>query len=338
MTTIDTALPTAISSAPQPPQFPTARPGMGFNEASAAVVDYLKSVVPMGFWAVTRFDGLRQLYLEVRDDSYGLDAGGSHLWEDSFCVNMVAGKTPRIAPDAMAIPEYAASGIAGQINIGAYVGIPITRADGELFGTLCGLDPAPRSDEMLQHGPLLDILGMLLSTILETDLERTRQARLLERAEAAAESDQMTGLFNRRGWDRYMEIEEARFRRFGDPGAVLVIDLDGLKEVNDTLGHQAGDELIRLAASVIHETIRDCDIAARLGGDEFGIIATNVVPADCDLLVSRILAGFENTGVSASVGHAPYTVVAGFPGAFAVADEAMYAEKQRRRAARLAAR
>jgi len=190
---------------------------------------------------------------------------------------------------------------------------------------------------MLQHGPLLEILGMLLPTILDADLERTRQARLLERAEAAAESDQMTGLFDRRGWDRYMEIEEARFRRFGDPGAVLVIDLDGLKEVNDTLGHQAGDELIELAASVIRETIRDCDIAARLGGDEFGIIATNVVPADCDVLVSRIFAGFRDTGVSASIGHAPYTVVAGFPGAFAVADEAMYAEKQRHRAARVAA-
>jgi len=106
---------------------------MGFDEASAAVVDYLKSFLPMGFWAVTRFDGLRQLYLEVRDDSYGLGPGGSHLWEDSFCINMVTGMTPQIAPDAMAIPEYAASCVAAQIDIGAYVGIPITRADGELF-------------------------------------------------------------------------------------------------------------------------------------------------------------------------------------------------------------
>ena len=338
MTTIETAPTTPISRAPGPVQFPSARPGMGFNEASAAVVDYLKSFLPMGFWAVTRFDGLRQLYLEVRDDSYGLGPGGSHLWDDSFCINMVAGTTPRIAPDAMAIPEYAASGVAGQINIGAYVGIPITHANGELFGTLCGLDTAPRSDEFLQHGPLLDILGMLLSTILDADLERTRQARLIERAEMAAESDPLTGLFNRRGWDRYMEIEEARFRRFGDPGAVMVIDLDGLQEVNDTHGHQAGGEMIKLAASVIRDTIRDCDIAARLGGDEFGIIASNVVPADGDVLVSRILTGFHDSGVSASIGHAPYTVVAGFPGAFAEADEAMYAEKQRRRSARSAAR
>ena len=140
---------------------------------------------------------------------------------------------------------------------------------------------------MLKHGPLLNILGMLLSTILDADLERTRQARLLERAEMAAESDPMTGLFNRRGWDRYMEIEEARFRRFGDPGAVLVVDLDGLKEVNDTLGHQAGDELITLAASGIRDTICDGDVAARLGGDEFGIIASNAVPTDCDQLVAR---------------------------------------------------
>jgi len=320
-----------------PPTFPTARPGMGFEEASAAVVEYLKSVLPMGFWAVTRYDGERQLYLEVRDDAYGLGPGGSHLWEDSFCTNMVAGTTPRIAPDAMSIPEYAAAGVAEQIDIGAYVGIPITHADGELFGTLCGLDPARQSDDMLQHAPLLDILGMLLSTILAADLDRTRQARELERAEMAAESDQLTGLFNRRGWDRYMEIEEARFRRFGDPGAVIVIDLDGLKKVNDTQGHQAGDELIKQAAHVISECVRDTDVAARLGGDEFGVIAGNAVPSDCDALVSRILDGFHSAGVSGSIGHAAYTVVAGFPGAFAAADEAMYAEKKRRRAARAAA-
>lgn len=312
--------------------FPSARPGMGFDEASAAVVDYLKSVLPLGFWAVTRYDGVRQLYLEVRDDAYGLGPGGSHLWEDSMCINMVAGTTSRIAPDAMAVPEYAAAGVAQQIDIGAYIGIPIVRADGELFGTLCGLDPAPQSEELLQqHAPLLDILGMLLSTILDADLERTRQARALERAELAAESDQLTGLLNRRGWDRYTEIEESRFQRFGDPGAVVVIDLDRLKEVNDSQGHAAGDELIKLAARVIRDTVRDSDVVARLGGDEFGIIVSNAVPEECQRLIDRIVANFQEAGVSGSIGHAPYTVVAGFPGAFAAADAAMYEHKQRRR-------
>ncbi len=319
------------SDTPPVVSFPTTRPGMGFDEASAAVVDYLKSVLPLGFWAVTRYDGVRQLYLEVRDDAYGLGPGGSHLWNDSFCINMVAGRAPRIAPDAMAVPEYASAGVAQQIDIGAYVGIPIVQADGELFGTLCGLDPAAQSDELMQHAPLLEILGMLLSTILDADLERTRQARALERAEMAAESDKLTGLFNRRGWERYMAIEESRFRRFGDPGAVVVIDLDRLKEVNDTLGHAAGDELIKTAGRVILQTVRDSDIVARLGGDEFGIIASNMVPEQCERLVERIIAGFQQAGVSGSIGHAPYTVVAGFPGAFAEADAAMYEQKKLRR-------
>ncbi|CAN5590322.1 hypothetical protein BH23ACT3_BH23ACT3_05870 [soil metagenome] len=321
----------APTPAPTPAPFPAVGPGMGFAEMSSLVVDYLKGVLPMGFWAVTRYDGERQLYLEVRDDSYGLAAGGSHQWEDSFCINMAAGRSPQIAPDAMAVPEYARSGVARQIDIGSYVGIPIHRSDGELFGTLCGLDPSVRSEEMLQHAPLLQLLSTLLSTILEADLHRTQIERDLERAELAAETDQLTGLFNRRGWDRYIELEEARFRRFGDPGSVIVVDLDRLKVINDTDGHQAGDRYIFRAAEALVEAVRSSDVVARLGGDEFGVIAMNVGPAETEQLVDRIMASFEHFGVAGSVGHAPYTIVAGFPGAFEAADAAMYEEKLRRR-------
>lgn len=199
---------------------------MDFHEASAAVVDYLKVALPMGFWAVTRYDGDRQLYLEVRDDVYGFEAGGSHRWEDSFCVHMAAGRAPQIAPDAMAIPAYASAGVAKAIDIGSYVGIPIERGDGELFGTLCGLDPEPRSADLAEQAPLLRLLSMLLAAILDADLQRTEQAKALEWAELAAETDAMTGLLNRRGWDRYIALEEARYRRFGDPGSVIIVDLD----------------------------------------------------------------------------------------------------------------
>ena len=183
---------------------------VNFDEASARVVEYLQTVIPMGFWAVTRFDGERQVYLEVRDSAYGLAAGGSHRWEDSFCINMVAGRTPQIAPDAKAIPEYAAAGVSEQISIGAYIGMPINRADGSLFGTLCGLNPTKMALDIAAHEPLLQLLATLLSTILEADLERTQQARKLEEAEKLADTDQLTGLLNRRGWDRHLELEEAR--------------------------------------------------------------------------------------------------------------------------------
>jgi diguanylate cyclase (GGDEF)-like protein len=316
-----------------PAPFPVAAAGTDFDEASAAVVDYLKATLPMGFWAVTRYDGERQLYLEVRDDAYGLAAGGSHRWEDSFCVNMVKGEAPQIAPDAMAVPVYATAGVASAIDIGAYIGIPINRPDGELFGTLCGLDPHKQGPELVAHAPLLQLLSVLLSTILEADLLRTEQVRKLEWAELAAETDPMTGLLNRRGWDRYMELEEARYQRFGDPGGVIVIDLDGLKEVNDNGGHAAGDRYIRAAGQALEASVRTGDVAARLGGDEFGVIAGDLGPDGFDLLVQRILASFDAVGVAGSIGHAPYTVVAGFPGAFASADAAMYVEKARRRGA-----
>lgn len=309
----------------------------GFAEASAAVVSFLKSKLPLGFWAVTRYDGDNQVYLEVRDSAYGLTAGGSHRWKESFCANMVAGTTPRVAPDAMAIPQYSGAGVAQQLRIGAYVGVPIVDDEGELFGTLCGLDPERQSDALEEHALLLDLLGTLLSSVLAFDLDRAHHQRALERAELESASDELTGLLNRRGWERYVEIEEARLRRFGDPVAVVIIDLDGLKQVNDTRGHDAGDELLRRAADVIRQSIRDSDIAARLGGDEFGIIARDVTASQCDAFVGRILHGFDEAGVSASIGYAPCTVADGLSAASHAADEAMYAQKRRWRAGRLSA-
>ena len=173
---------------------------------------------------------------------------------------------------------------------------------------------------------------MLLSVILDADLERTRQARARERAEMAAESDPLTGLFNRRDWDRYMANEESRSRRFGDPGAVVVIELDSLKAVNATLGQAAGHELIKAAGRVLLDTVSGSDIVARLGGGEFGVIASKVVPEQCEHLVDRIVTGFEQAGVSGSIGHLPYTIAAGFLGAFADAGAAMYEQKLRRQA------
>lgn len=303
---------------------------MGFDEISAAVVDYLKVVLPLGFWAVTRFDGVRQLYLEVRDDAYGLSAGDSHLWNDSMCIEMVAGRAPRIAPDARAIPSYASARISSQIDIGAYVGIPIVLPDGELFGTLCGFDPVAQSTQLLSHAPWLEILGLLLSAILDADLERTRQARLLERADMTAEADRLTGMFTQQSWGRYMASEEPRLRRFGDAVVVILIDLDRRKSIHGATGHAAGDELIDSAAKVLRNLVRNGDFVARLAGDEFGIIMSNVVPERCDRLVDRIATGFQQAGVPGTIGHAPYTMAAGFRGAITDAIAGMYERKLRR--------
>ena len=174
---------------------------------------------------------------------------------------MVSGAAPRIAPDVAHTPGYADLVAAVPIAVGAYVGTPIATPDGELFGTVCGLDPHAQPEEMTELQPLLDLLSSLLSAVLAGDLHATAAARELELARREADLDVLTGLLNRRGWDRYIQVEEERFRKFGDLACVVVLDLDHLKIVNDTRGHEAGDRYIQRAAQVLAEVVRQGDVA-----------------------------------------------------------------------------
>lgn len=79
--------------------------------------------------------------------------------------------------------------------------------------------PERQDESLAQHQPLLTMFGGLLSMVLAADLARTELEREREKISAQAHTDQLTGLLNRRGWDRAVASEEARFQRFGDPGA-----------------------------------------------------------------------------------------------------------------------
>lgn len=89
--------------------------------------------------------------------------------------------------------------------------------------------------------------------------------------------DDLTGLRNRRGFFLLAEQQRRQVARSGDPAFIVFVDVDGLKDVNDTLGHEAGDQLLRQAARVLQATFRDADIIARLGGDEFCVLAVDGV-------------------------------------------------------------
>lgn len=303
-----------------------------FDEACALVIDFLRTAVPMGFWSVTRHIDGKQLYVAVQDSVYGKVPGDSHAWSDSMCQHMVNGAGPQIAPDVDQVPAYASAGVRSEVAIGAYVGLPLMEGEDQMFGTLCGLDPVSQSAALTQHGPLLQMLAQLLSTILQADQQRTEAQRMAERSANEAETDMMTGLYNRRGWERFLQAEEARYRRFGESGSVIILDLDSLKLVNDRYGHEFGDEHIRQAARTIRETTRASDIVARLGGDEFGILANQTDSAQAQALVDRLQEQLDRVGTPGSLGHAPYTIISGFPGAWQTADLAMYEQKKARRA------
>jgi diguanylate cyclase (GGDEF)-like protein len=308
-------------------------PPKAFDTACRMVVDYLAQVVPLDAWVVTRVADGQQTMLVTADSGYGLVPGLSTPWTSSMCQYMVAGAAPRIVPDTREVPDLAriASDAAAQgMSVGTYVGTPIVTRDGTLFGTVVGMNREPVDPGLVREEPLLDLLSSLLSSVLEADTAAVDSARALERAVSDAETDPLTGLLNRRGWERWLEREDDRFRRFGDPASVVTLDLDGLKTVNDTEGHDAGDRHLRHCAAVLRSTIRSTDPLARLGGDEFALVA-QVGLEDTENLVHRLREALDEAGVPCSIGAAPFTVSGGFPGACAEADAAMYEDKRARR-------
>jgi len=303
-----------------------------FSSATKATLQHLRESFGFGLWMVTRTEGDDWIVLDVHDGHYGTRPGAVLKWSDSFCTHMVRGNGPRIAPIVDDVKTYRDTPIASRLKIGAYVGVPLTRADGSLFGTLCAIDPEPQSDDIRQAQKSIELMADLLSSLLHTELALADTTRRSERAEAEAARDGLTSLYNRRGWDQLLDREEDRSRRYGNPAVVIMIDLDDLKTVNDTQGHEAGDRLIKMTADTMRRVTRQNDILARLGGDEFAILGIECNPEGTEKFVKRLRAGLSAAGIKASLGYANRHPETGLRVAAREADTRMYAEKRQRRA------
>jgi diguanylate cyclase (GGDEF)-like protein len=131
-----------------------------------------------------------------------------------------------------------------------------------------------------------------------------RNAQLYEDLRSQVDKDSLTGVLNHRAFYERLEQELARAVRSETQVAVMVVDLDDFKALNDTRGHVAGDQALRRVAAAISSTCRAVDIPGRLGGDEFAIILPDI-DADLDALAGRLLDAIgTQTGLHASVGVA----------------------------------
>lgn len=302
-----------------------------FEAASRATLAYLHQRLGFDLWMMTRIEGSNCIVLQAENHGYNVEEGTVFRWGDSFCSEMVLGRAPRVALRAQDVPLFAVSPIGQQAPIGAYIGVPLTSTDGSLFGTLCAIDPRPQKESIRDELPLIEFLARLLGTVLIADLKAAKQARLLERSQQTARTDALTGLFNRHGWEQSIATEEARAKRYGSPACVLIVDLDGLKQINDTKGHVYGDALIRSASTSIRSAIRENDIIARIGGDEFAILGIECDAVGCEAIFKNVTDALLSNGISASVGKAQRDHRLGLFETIAAADRAMYVAKAKRR-------
>ncbi len=170
---------------------------------------------------------------------------------------------------------------------------------------------------------------------LRRELERTH-ARL-EHLEQLADQDPLAPIANRRAFVREMSRIMSFSERYGSPSSVLYFDLNGMKEINDTFGHGAGDAALVGVAETLMENVRESDLVGRLGGDEFGVL---LAQGDLDAanekatLLARAIAAkpfvWEGNELQLTVAYAAYCFRPGedVSTALANADKAMYANKQ----------
>jgi diguanylate cyclase (GGDEF)-like protein len=283
-------------------------------------------------WMFSRLEKDDWIVLTAEDHGYGIGEGRVFPWKDSLCSRMVDNLGPRVAPVVADVPAYATAPIAEHLKIGAYIGIPLKRRDGSLFGTLCAIDPLPQPSLIVEEQELIELIVDLLNRLLNAELTAAQAVRRAERAEVVMMRDPLTALYNRRGWDRLLAKEEERCRRYGHPACIISIDLDELKFINDTSGHAAGDALLQAASRVIEDTLRATDIAARLGGDEFSILAVECDATAAATLLDRLRMRMAAEGIKASCGLAMRQPEKGLRCALSDADAAMYADKKQRKA------
>lgn len=171
------------------------------------------------------------------------------------------------------------------------------------------IDSYQREDRMLRSDGNLIWVSRHINLLRDEDgkvfqvltqvIDITERRRMEKELRHLADHDPLTGLLNRRGLEVELERHVAHVNRYGARGALLVLDLDHFKVVNDTLGHEAGDRLIVSVADLLRRRLRESDAVARLGGDEFAVLLSDATADTAEQVASSILSDIQtNAAVS----------------------------------------
>lgn len=321
---------------------PTPPPGaapiaiLDFLASAEAVVERLTQHTCVPDWVLVRRLGEEWVVLAGRDargfrpgDVLDRPTGApehltalASMWVDDVVVDLTDGQAAPSPSGAVALP--------GPEQLDGLVAYPLWSSDG-LFGAVCALPgDAEVAAELRRTEPMVRLTVELLTSVLGLDLDRSRLQRRLDAAESAALSDPLTGLGNRRAFERTVDREEARCARFGHRAGIMVLDIDGLKDVNDTAGHAVGDDLLRRAGEAIRRTLRSADQAFRIGGDEFALLLPEVTADGLSGLHDRLADALSGVDVSASIGCAIREHAGDLRACVQAADAEMYERKRHR--------
>ena len=268
------------------------------SDVNEAVIQAVTQVADFDFAAITENDeehGVHRITCEVGPNApelIGLEIPhGSGVVSQVTQLNSylpVSGRVPPGRTVAVFTPE------AGPFDVRSLVVMPLTFGDG-VVGTLTLAAKAENAYPAETRARLEVVLSAAATSLVNS--------RYLRRVEELATTDPLTGMFNRRVFDSRLEEMSARCRRSETHLSVLMIDLDHFKRVNDTFGHEAGDEVLRQTAGVLQTCVRETDIVARLGGEEFAVLLEGADVDAATMMAERIRGSIADLRIDTDGGQ-----------------------------------
>nr|WP_318381689.1 sensor domain-containing diguanylate cyclase [uncultured Enterobacter sp.] len=176
----------------------------------------------------------------------------------SFCGHVILSQDPLIIADAVNDSRFSDNPlVTGEPHVRFYAGYPLRLPDGANVGSFCLIDRKPRDFSRSEVEVLKDF-----AAIVEGEFATM----------TAATTDELTGLFNRRGFHNLGKFAITAARRRAEPLTLAWLDLDKFKYINDTWGHEEGDNALKAMAALLRQNFREADLLVRYGGDEFAIL------------------------------------------------------------------
>jgi diguanylate cyclase len=230
----------------------------------------------------------QEILVALNSGELRMREGTTMAWGDSLSRQLLlSGRTHCSAIGS----ELAATRVSMELGIQTFAAVPIMHGDA-MIGMVCGASSdAVAMDEFQAEG--LQLIADALQQLLDARLEAARHAADSRRMKKLAHTDSLTGLPNRRAFIARWEDELARSSRRLHPIGLMFIDADRFKAVNDTLGHEAGDALLRGIGATLQQVAGPDDLLARLGGDEFAMATMHKSSAEMANIAADIQARFE---------------------------------------------
>ncbi|AVI61482.1 sensor domain-containing diguanylate cyclase [Halomonas sp. GFAJ-1] len=213
----------------------------------------------------------------------------------SICVHALLQPGIFVVPDTTQDARFVNNPlVTGEPHLRFYAGAVLKSQDGYPLGTLCALDYEPRELTQRQRFALQALANQVMAHMELMRSHRIQEALIRElqttrqELEALSSTDSLTGLLNRRAFDQRFQQEVAMIQRGAPSGALMLIDLDNFKHINDTYGHQSGDHVMVRFIELCRRVFRQYDVISRWGGDEFMVMLPRTSPSEATHVASRL--------------------------------------------------